>query len=141
LLVLVVVVGVVLVVLVVLVLVVPPPSEVEAAGLGAGVDAVDPPSFEPPQPAIVAATAIAATAPQSLVVRSVISSLRLPSPAIAGRVRNTGERQGRFDSGRGRDAGQGWFAPHPALPRRHNLRPWTWTRWASPTAAGRCCGA
>ena len=95
---LVVVVGVVLLVLVVLVLVVPPP-EVEAAGLGAGADAVEPPSFEPPQPAIVAATAMAATAPQSLVVRSVISSLRLPSPAIAGRVRNTGERQRRFDSG------------------------------------------
>jgi hypothetical protein len=130
------------VVLVVLVLVVPPPPEVEAAGLGAGAEVVDPPSFEPPQPAIVAATAIAATAPQSLVLRSVISSLRLPSPAIAGRVRNTGERQGRFDSAWEPGCGTGWFrASIQPLPRRHNLRPWTWTRWASPTAAGRCCGA
>jgi hypothetical protein len=49
-----------------------PPPEVDAALAGAGLDAVEELSLEPPQPAIAAATAIAVAIPQAFIVRSVI---------------------------------------------------------------------
>jgi hypothetical protein len=56
-----------------------PPPEVDAAVLGAGLEALEPLSLElPPQPATAAAIAIAPATAQALIVRSIISFLWLP---------------------------------------------------------------
>jgi hypothetical protein len=76
------------------VVVVPPSEVVDAAVLGAGLEAVEPLSLElPPQPATAAVTATAHATAHALIVRSIISFLWLP---------RTGDRR---RSGYGRPAG------------------------------------
>jgi len=67
--------------------------------LDAGVDEVEPLSPElPPQPAIAAATAIAATAAQTLILRSIVSSSDRLTPAIGRPCSGYGRRIGRVQS-------------------------------------------